>query len=185
MFYLANHTCVCMQMSAWMTTCTRISMHVCTREHAAEPQDSVQQAAQKQPSPEPAKPLASVQATPKAEARGTKRALPDSPQSKHKEKTSKNTRESEKADTGDESDEEPPRVLLYKDMTKLEREKVRRICSPKKGSGKLEVPENVFQMWQDAAKGRESLFRMWCKSGGVKAGILMHRYAREKVVSKL
>ncbi|CAE7299174.1 unnamed protein product [Symbiodinium sp. CCMP2456] len=54
-------------------------------------------------------------------------------------------------------------------MSKLEKDKVRRICSPKKGSGRLEVPENVFEMWQDAAKGRDSLFRMWCKSGGVKA----------------
>ncbi|CAE7362808.1 hypothetical protein AK812_SmicGene15369 [Symbiodinium microadriaticum] len=53
----------------------------------------------------------------------------------------------------DSDDDEGPRVLQMKDLTKTEKEKIRRICSPKKGSGNLEVPENVFQMWQDVSKG--------------------------------
>ena len=70
----------------------------------------------------------------------------------------------------DEDDEdEPPKVMSFPSMTKLEKEKVRRIVTPKKGSGNLEVPENIFEMWKDAGKGRDNLFRMWAKSGGVKA----------------
>ncbi|CAK9049554.1 unnamed protein product [Durusdinium trenchii] len=49
-----------------------------------------------------------------------------------------------------------------------EREKVRRICTPKSTTGRLEVPEDIFKMWNTAG-GREKLFSMWCKSGGVKA----------------
>ena len=60
--------------------------------------------------------------------------------------------------------------MNFSDMTKLEKEKVRRCCTPKKGSGNLEVPENIFEMWKDAGKGRDNLFRMWAKAGGVKAG---------------
>ena len=68
-----------------------------------------------------------------------------------------------------EDEDEPPKVLNFSDMSKLEKEKVRRIVSPKKATGNLEVPENIFEMWKDAGKGRDKLFRMWCKAGGVKA----------------
>ena len=61
-----------------------------------------------------------------------------------------------------------PRVLQAGTLSKNEKQKVRRIVTPKEGSGRLEVPENIFEMWQDASKGRETLFQMWAKSGGVK-----------------
>ena len=70
-----------------------------------------------------------------------------------------------------EDDEEAPKVLNAATMSKAEREKVRRICCPKPGSGRLEVPDNIFEMWEDAAKGRDQIFRMWAKSGGVKVGL--------------
>ncbi|CAE7313361.1 unnamed protein product [Symbiodinium sp. CCMP2592] len=73
-------------------------------------------------------------------------------------------------DVDGDDDEEPPKVLNFHDLSKLEKEKVRRIVTPKRGSGNLEVPENIFEMWKDAGKGRDNLFRMWAKSGGVKAG---------------
>ncbi|CAE7318528.1 unnamed protein product [Symbiodinium sp. CCMP2592] len=147
-------------------------------------QESTPQPAQKsqqQPAGDPGKAVARVEATP----RGSKRALPASPaksqttaatktpdSKKHANSgTTMGTKspDSKKQATQDSDDDEAPRVIQFKDLSKPEKEKVRRICSPKKGSGNLEVPENVFQMWQDVAKGRDTLFRMWCKSGGVKA----------------
>ena len=66
-----------------------------------------------------------------------------------------------------------PKVLFWDQLDKNEKNKIRRVCIPKPGSGNLEVPENIFEMWQDAAKGRETLYRMWAKSGGVKVGMLV------------
>ena len=127
-----------------------------------------------------------VEATP----RGSKRPLPAPPgksgtttatktpdsnkQAKSGTTTGTKTPESNKQAAQDSDEDEAPRVIQFKDLSKTEKEKVRRICSPKKGSGNLEVPENVFQMWQDVSKGRDTLFRMWCKSGGVKVGALAY-----------
>ena len=92
--------------------------------------------------------------------RGSKRTHPVTPE--------KNPKPGSEA--VEDSDMEVPKVLHADNLSKLEREKVRRIVSPKKGSGNLEVPENIFEMWKDAGKGRESIFKMWAKSGGVKVG---------------
>ncbi|CAE7184531.1 unnamed protein product, partial [Symbiodinium necroappetens] len=40
---------------------------------------------------------------------------------------------------------------------------------PKEGSGTLEVPANVMEMWEAAGTQRDALFSMWAKCGGVKA----------------
>ena len=66
-------------------------------------------------------------------------------------------------------EQEAPKVLNGSDLPKKEKEKIRRVCTPKPDSGRLEVPDNIFEMWEDAAKGRETIFKMWAKSGGVKA----------------
>ena len=60
-----------------------------------------------------------------------------------------------------------PSVLHAATLTRAERERVKRIVSPKATTGRLEVPEDVFQLWQ-TPKGKEQLLAMWCKSGGVK-----------------
>lgn len=67
--------------------------------------------------------------------------------------------------------EEPdiPTVMHPKDMTRSEKEKVRRICTPKSTTGRLEVPKDIHEMW-NSEKGREKLLSLWCKSGGLKAG---------------
>ena len=55
-------------------------------------------------------------------------------------------------------------------LTRTEKQKIKRVCTPKEHSGRLEVPENIFAMWEDTAKGgRDKLFHMWVKAGGVKA----------------
>ena len=54
-------------------------------------------------------------------------------------------------------------------MSRTEMSKVKRIVQPKPNSGKLEVPKDIMNMW-NTAKGKEQLFKMWVKSGGVKAG---------------
>ena len=85
--------------------------------------------------------------------------------------TPRGQKRSRSPDEGDDStDSEYPRVLLSKTLDRNEKNKVRRICTPKSGSGNLEVPDNIFEMFQDAAKGRDTLYKMWAKSGGVKVG---------------
>ena len=60
-----------------------------------------------------------------------------------------------------------PVVLHVSTLSRAERERVKRIVTPKSTTGRLEVPDDVFQMWQ-TPKGKEQLLAMWCKSGGVK-----------------
>lgn len=63
-----------------------------------------------------------------------------------------------------------PLIMHPRSMSKAELEKVRRVCTPKGTTGRLEVPKNIFDMW-NTDKGRKQLLSMWCKSGGVKAGL--------------
>ncbi|CAE7459532.1 unnamed protein product [Symbiodinium microadriaticum] len=65
--------------------------------------------------------------------------------------------------------DEYPRVLDGKNLSRTEKQKCRRVCMPKEGSGTLEVPTNVMEMWEAAGTQRDSLFSMWAKCGGVKA----------------
>lgn len=103
--------------------------------------------------------------------RGSKRSHPITPSTTPTKPNKPDSRTSkDNPAQADSDDDEPPKVLNFADMTKLEKEKVRRIVSPKKGTGNLEVPENIFEMWKSAGSSRDKLFRMWCKSGGVKAG---------------
>lgn len=60
-----------------------------------------------------------------------------------------------------------PAVMHVDTMTKYEKDKVKRIVTPKATTGRLEVPQDVFELWQ-TSKGKEKLLSMWCKSGGVK-----------------
>ncbi|CAE7231731.1 unnamed protein product [Symbiodinium sp. CCMP2592] len=105
--------------------------------------------------------------------RGSKRSHPMTPV--------KNPKPPSAPSQAPDEDSEIPRVLKSEALDKLEKEKLRRVVSPKKGSGTLEVPEDIFEMWKDAAKGRQTLFRMWAKSGGVKGGF----YSKEDMKSEL
>ena len=69
----------------------------------------------------------------------------------------------------DHEDEEAPQILHASTMSRNEKNKVARIVAPKKYTGRLEVPNDIFQMWQ-TPKGKQQLFELWAKSGGVKAG---------------
>ena len=71
------------------------------------------------------------------------------------------------ADQQVEPEATEPAVLHVPTLTRAERERVKRIVTPKPTTGRLEVPEDVFQLWQ-TPKGKEQLLAMWCKSGGVK-----------------
>ena len=62
-----------------------------------------------------------------------------------------------------------PVILHVATMSRSEMNKVKRIVQPKPYSGKLEVPKDIMAMW-NTPKGKEQLFKMWAKSGGVKAG---------------
>ena len=77
-----------------------------------------------------------------------------------------------------------PKILNSSSLPKTEIEKIRRICTHKRGSGKLEVPENIFEMWEDAAKGRDTIFRMWAKAGGIKAGRLIGSISRNTRIER-
>jgi len=63
---------------------------------------------------------------------------------------------------------EVPIVLHVATMSKYEKDKVKRIVTPKATTGNLAVPRDIYEMWQ-TEKGKENLLNMWCKSGGVKA----------------
>ena len=74
------------------------------------------------------------------------------------------------AGAGDDGrDTDQPAILHVATMSRTEMSKVKRIVQPKPNSGKLEVPKDIMNMW-NTAKGKEQLFKMWAKSGGVKAG---------------
>ena len=65
---------------------------------------------------------------------------------------------------------ELPMIMTVKTLTRADKEKVRRICTPKPTSGRVEVPKDIVDMW-NSDKGREKLLQIWCKSGGVKVGL--------------
>lgn len=71
--------------------------------------------------------------------------------------------------SGDEA--EYPIVMHAATMTRNEKQKVARVCTPKGSSGHLEVPQDIFKLWNSKA-GKEKLYALWAKSGGVKAGII-------------
>ena len=123
-------------------------------------QEPTQEAAQKQLQKEsPSAGVVRLAESP----RGSKRSHPVTPVKNPKPGSTS-------SEVPDDDQSEAPRVLKSTTLDKLEREKVRRVVSPKKGSGTLEVPEDIFEMWKDAGKGRQTLFRMWAKAGGVKVG---------------
>lgn len=62
--------------------------------------------------------------------------------------------------------EAAPAVLHVATMGKNEREKVRRLVTPKSTTGNLAVPRDIYEMWE-TPQGKEKLLNMWCKSGGV------------------
>lgn len=66
-----------------------------------------------------------------------------------------------------EGEGEHPVVLDGKNLSKNEKEKVKRLCTPKRYSGKVEVPQDIAEMW-NAPGGKEKLFQLWAKSGGIK-----------------
>jgi len=66
--------------------------------------------------------------------------------------------------------ESPAAWSIRRSCPRSERDKVRRICTPKSTTGRLEVPKDILQMW-NTDEGREKLLSMWCKSGAVKAGL--------------
>ena len=72
--------------------------------------------------------------------------------------------EAEEADVNGEE----PVALHVATLSRYEKEKVRRIVCPKQNTGRLEVPDDVHQLW-NTPQGKEKLFSLWCKSGGVKA----------------
>ena len=76
---------------------------------------------------------------------------------------------SEPGSGAEELDDEVIKVLNGKELSKTEKNKLRRICTPKPSSGRLEVPQAIANKWLDVSKGRDEIFMMWAKCGGVKA----------------
>lgn len=46
--------------------------------------------------------------------------------------------------------------------------KFRRMCEPKRHSGKIEVPDNIFELYQAKGTSKERLFEAFVKTGGDK-----------------
>ena len=62
---------------------------------------------------------------------------------------------------------EEPIVLHVSTLSKSEKDKIKRIVTPKATTGRLDVPKDIYELWQ-TNQGKEKLFAMWTKSGGVK-----------------
>lgn len=60
-----------------------------------------------------------------------------------------------------------PIILHVATLSRNEKDKIKRIVTPKATTGRLEVPQDIFDLWK-TPKGKEKLFALWCKSGGVK-----------------
>ena len=73
-----------------------------------------------------------------------------------------------------------PVVLDAKALDRNEKEKIRRLVMPKKNTGHLEVPQDIMDLWNTAA-GKEKLYEMWAKSGGIKAvaNVVISDFARQ------
>lgn len=52
---------------------------------------------------------------------------------------------------------------------------LRRICTPKAGSGRLEVSAEVYKQWQQGGAPRKALLNMLIKSGGDKDTMLVQK----------
>lgn len=66
-----------------------------------------------------------------------------------------------------EDETEEPHVLHVATLSRNEKDKVKRIVTPKSTTGRLEVPQDIFDLWK-TPKGKEKLYALWCKSGGMK-----------------
>ena len=59
------------------------------------------------------------------------------------------------------------RVLTPEEVEKY-RGKFRRMCEPKKASGKIEVPKDIFEQFQSKGTSRERLFEAFVRNDGQK-----------------
>ena len=59
-------------------------------------------------------------------------------------------------------------VFLTNEEYNHYRGKLRRICEPKRHSGKLEIAEDIFEKYNAKGQSREKLFEALVKSGGDK-----------------
>ena len=61
---------------------------------------------------------------------------------------------------------------------------LRRLCTPKAGSGKLEVNTEVYKQWQQGGAPRKALLNLLIKSGGDKDTIFAFVCAKKRFPSQ-
>ena len=56
----------------------------------------------------------------------------------------------------------------FNDVKELEKwqGKFRRVCEPQRGSGRLEVPDDIFQQYQAKGTTKDKLFELFVAAGG-------------------
>ena len=59
-------------------------------------------------------------------------------------------------------------VVLDQEQIEYWKGKFRRMCEPKRASGNIEVPKDVFEKYQAKGATREKLFEAFIKTGGEK-----------------
>ena len=57
-------------------------------------------------------------------------------------------------------------------------ESFRRYCEPKRGTGKIEAPTDIWKQYQEKGSSREKLFELYIKTGGEKAWVVVRRVAK-------
>jgi hypothetical protein len=61
-------------------------------------------------------------------------------------------------------------------LSEAEKAKVRRLCEPKPGTGKLSVSSAVLNKWRDTSgSGRHELYKIWADCNGDKERFLNKR----------
>ncbi len=90
-------------------------------------------------------------------------ALPPAPARKAEKRPAKAQAPAEEVP---EEENEEPCILHVATLTRNERDKVKRIVTPKITTGRLEVPQDIFDLWK-TPKGKEKLFvvQVWRGEG--------------------
>jgi hypothetical protein len=60
-------------------------------------------------------------------------------------------------------------------------EKIRRICCPKRDTGKLDVDAEIFEAFRDGGAARTKILETWVKSGGQKARVSTYLKTRRRI----
>ena len=69
-------------------------------------------------------------------------------------------------------------LVMDEDSYEYWRGKFRRFCEPKRGTGKIEAPTDIWKQYQEKGSSREKFFELYIKTGGEKDWVVVGRVER-------